>query len=201
MIEVKGLCKSFGDKIIFENFDLNVNTGEFVIITGNSGSGKSTLLNMIGRLEKFNSGSITIDGILVGNYNSKKFYGQKIGFLFQNFSLIDNKTVEENLKIISDKNRTNLSIQEALIKVGLESKLKTKIYKLSGGEQQRIALARLMIKKNDIILADEPTGSLDEINSKLVMNILKELNKEGKTVVMVTHDKDIVREAERVVYI
>jgi putative ABC transport system ATP-binding protein len=201
MIEVKGLCKSFGDKIIFENFDLNVNTGEFVIITGNSGSGKSTLLNMIGRLEKFNSGSITIDGILVGNYNSKKFYGQKIGFLFQNFSLIDNKTVEENLKIISDKNRTNLSIQEALTKVGLESKLKTKIYKLSGGEQQRIALARLMIKKNDIILADEPTGSLDEINSKLVMNILKELNKEGKTVVMVTHDKNIVREAERVVYI
>jgi putative ABC transport system ATP-binding protein len=201
MIEVKGLCKSFGDKIIFENFDLNVNTGEFVVITGNSGSGKSTLLNMIGRLEKFNSGSITIDGILVGNYNSKKFYGQKVGFLFQNFSLIDNKTVEENLKIISDKNRTNLSIQEALTKVGLESMLKTKIYKLSGGEQQRIALARLMIKKNDIILADEPTGSLDEINSKLVMNILKELNKEGKTVVMVTHDKDIVREAERVVYI
>ncbi|WP_035289583.1 ATP-binding cassette domain-containing protein [Clostridium sp. KNHs214] len=136
------------------------------------------------------------DKIVFSNLN---YFRKKIGFLFQNFALVDNKTVKENLKIIRKDCKTNLSMEEALRIVGLEDKLNKEVYKLSGGEQQRVAIARLMLKKCDVILADEPTGSLDRKNAEAVINILKELNTQGKTIVLVTHDEYIKKQGKRVV--
>ncbi|WP_303826430.1 ATP-binding cassette domain-containing protein, partial [Ruminococcus flavefaciens] len=123
----------------------------------------------------------------------------EVGFLFQNFALIENKTVLENLSIIKKKCRTNLSIEEALQRVGLADKINEKVYTLSGGEQQRIALARLMLKRCNVILADEPTGSLDRKNANAVMDILHTLHQEGKTIVLVTHDELIKKEGTRLI--
>ena len=134
--------------------------------------------------------------------NSKEhlnYFRTKIGFLFQNFALVDNKTVKENIKLIHKNSRTNISIESALQTVGLQNKLNKKVYTLSGGEQQRVALARLMLKKCDVILADEPTGSLDKANAEKVLNILKELNEQGKTIILVTHDENIKKQGNRII--
>ncbi|WP_102401091.1 ABC transporter ATP-binding protein [Haloimpatiens massiliensis] len=200
MIKIKNLNKKFDDKIVFSNLNLEIEDGEFIILGGPSGCGKTTLLNMIGAIEKFDSGEIIVDGIDIKNKrNHLNYFRKKIGFLFQNFALVDNKTVKENLKIISKDCKTNLSMEEALRIVGLKDKLNKKVYTLSGGEQQRVAIARLMLKKCDVILADEPTGSLDRKNAEAVINILKELNTQGKTIVLVTHDEYIKKQGNRVV--
>ena len=171
-----------------------------MIFSGPSGCGKTTLLNMIGAIEKIDIGEITVNGIDIKNKrNHLNYFRTKIGFLFQNFALVDNKTVKENLKLIRKDCKTNLSIEEALRIVGLNEKLNKKVYTLSGGEQQRVALARLMLKKCDIILADEPTGSLDKNNADTVLSILKKLNKQGKTIILVTHDEEIKKQGSRVV--
>ncbi|MCI5501963.1 MAG: ATP-binding cassette domain-containing protein [Lachnospiraceae bacterium] len=200
MIEIKNLNKSFGDRILFKNLNLQINTGEFVIFSGMSGCGKTTLLSMIGSLEKFDSGEIIVDGIDISKRkNQHKYLSEKVGFLFQNFALIEDKTVKQNLEIIRKSNRSNVSIDEALDKVGLLETKDKKVYTLSGGEQQRIALARLIIKKCDLILCDEPTGSLDRINGERIMSILWNMNKEGKTVVLVTHDEKYKKIGGRVI--
>lgn len=200
MIEIKRLTKKFDDKTLFSNFNLRIEDGDFVVFSGPSGCGKTTLLNMIGAIERIESGDIIVDGIDIKNKrNHLSYFRTKIGFLFQNFALVDNKTVKENLKLVRKDCKTNLSIEEALIIVGLEEKLNKKVYTLSGGEQQRVALARLMLKKCDIILADEPTGSLDKNNAEVVLNILKQLNSQGKTIILVTHAEDIKKEGNRVV--
>lgn len=200
MIEIKNLNKSFGDRILFKNLNLQINTGEFVIFSGISGCGKTTLLSMIGSLEKFDSGEIIVDGIDISKRkNQHKYLSEKVGFLFQNFALIEDKTVKQNLEIIRKSNRSNVSIDEALDKVGLLETKDKKVYTLSGGEQQRIALARLIIKKCDLILCDEPTGSLDRINGERIMSILWNMNKEGKTVVLVTHDEKYKKIGGRVI--
>lgn len=200
MIEIKNLNKSFGDRILFKNLNLQINTGEFVIFSGMSGCGKTTLLSMIGSLEKFDSGEIIVDGIDISKKkNQHKYLSEKVGFLFQNFALIEDKTVKQNLEIIRKSNRSNVSIDEALDKVGLLETKDKKVYTLSGGEQQRIALARLIIKKCDLILCDEPTGSLDRINGERIMSILWNMNKEGKTVVLVTHDEKYKKIGGRVI--
>ena len=189
MIEIKQLCKSFEKSVIFDNFNLTVKTGDFAVFSGASGAGKTTLLNMIGSIEPIDSGSICVDGIdITQKKNQINYLKTKVSFLFQNFALIENKTVLENLKIIKGKAKNDVTIEAALAKVGMSDKLHEKVYKLSGGEQQRIALARLMIKKCDIILADEPTGSLDRKNADNVISLLKDLNAIGKTIIMVTHD-------------
>ena len=202
MISIRNLQKSFDDKVLFDNFNLDIPDGSFVVISGESGSGKSTLLNMIGGIEEPDSGTITVDGFdVTGKGSKRKYYRDVVGFLFQNFALLENKTVKENLEMIQKAGRSGVEIGEALDKVGLTDVLNKKVYKLSGGEQQRIALARLMIKKCSLILADEPTGSLDKRNSDVVMSVLHDLNLKGKTVVVVTHDEDIVSRADNVVYI
>ena len=200
MISIKNLRKSYDDKVLFDNFDLEIPDGSFVVITGESGSGKSTLLNMIGGIEEPDRGSILVDGFDVSGKGSKRAYFRDVvGFLFQNFALLENKTVKENLDMIQNAGRSGVEIREALEKVGLTDVMNKKVYKLSGGEQQRVALARLMIKKCSLILADEPTGSLDRRNSDVVMSVLHDLNLKGKTVIVVTHDEEIVRNADNVV--
>ncbi len=197
MISIKNLRKSYDDKVLFDNFDLEIPDGSFVVITGESGSGKSTLLNMIGGIEPPDRGTVTVDGFdVTGKGSKREYFRDVVGFLFQNFALLENKTVRENLEMIQKAGRSGVEISDALEKVGLTDVLNKKVYKLSGGEQQRIALARLMIKKCSLILADEPTGSLDKRNSDVVMSVLHDLNSQGKTVIIVTHDGEIVNKAD-----
>ncbi len=200
MIEGIELSKRFEGRVLFENFNFKIESGEFVCFSGVSGCGKTTLLNMIGMIEPFDSGKLLIDGdAIVTPKQRMQYFRKKLGFLFQNFALVENKTVEQNLKLIRKQDRTNLTMEEALKRVGLSGVLKQKVYTLSGGEQQRVALARLFFKQSEIILADEPTGSLDEANANRIMQILKELHQEGKTIILVTHDEKIKRMAERVI--
>ncbi len=202
MISIKNLRKSYDDKVLFDNFNLDIPDAGFVVITGSSGSGKSTLLNMIGGIEDPDGGTVTVDGFdVTGRRDKRKYFRDVVGFLFQNFALLENRTVKENLEMIEKAGRSGTEINEALEKVGLKDALNKKVYKLSGGEQQRVALARLMIKKCSLILADEPTGSLDKRNSDMVMEVLRDLNRRGKTVIIVTHDGDIVNRADHVVHI
>jgi putative ABC transport system ATP-binding protein len=200
MITIHNLNKRFAEKILFENFNLSISDGEFVVFCGESGCGKTTLLNMIGCLEKPDSGSIIIDGVDIWKTKRKRdLFSYKLGFLFQNFALLEDKTVLQNLKIINKKYRSSMSPEEALEQVGLLDTKDTKVYKLSGGEQQRVALARLMLKQSDVILADEPTGSLDDRNADVVMELLHKINKSGKTVILVTHNDRIISNESRVI--
>ena len=185
MIEIENLCKSFGNKVLFDKFNLTIRDGEFIVFAGESGCGKTTLLNMIGGLEKTDSGIIRIDGKdIKERKNLKEYYLYKVGFLFQNFALVENKTVRENLEFVQKKARTDISIEEALNKVGLADKINEKIYKLSGGEQQRVAAARLLVKKCMIVLADEPTGSLDSRNGERIMEMLHMMNEMGRPLLL-----------------
>ena len=203
IIQLKNIDKKYGNKYLFKNLDFSIKKGEMIAITGASGSGKSTLLNIIGLIDKPDSGEVLICGNK-NPYDKEKIklnlFRNNIGYLFQNYALVDNYTVSKNLDIALEyfkgKNKNKLK-EEALDKVGLLDKLNNKVFELSGGEQQRVALARLMLKKNDIILADEPTGSLDEDNKAIILKLLKELNNEGKTVVIVTHDKVVADICDR----
>lgn len=203
IIELKNINKSYSNKYLFKNLDFSIKKGEMVAITGPSGVGKSTLLNIIGLIDKPDSGEV----VICSNKNpfdkekvKLKLFRDNIGYLFQNYALVDNYTVSKNLDIaleyVKNKNKKRLK-EEALEKVGLLDKLNNKIFELSGGEQQRIALARLMLKEKDIILADEPTGSLDEDNRDIILKLLKQLNDEGKTIVLVTHDKTVANMCNR----
>lgn len=200
MILIENLSKKFDDKVLFNSFNITIPDGAFVVFCGESGCGKTTLLNMIGCLEKPDSGSIIIDGIDIWRTKKKRdLFSYKLGFLFQNFALLEGKTVAQNLQIIEKKVRTEKSIDQVLFEVGLQGKKDMKVYKLSGGEQQRLALARLMLKQCDVILADEPTGSLDEENADMVMQILHFLNQMGKTIILVTHNKKIIESEGNVI--
>lgn len=200
MICVYNLCKHYDDKILFNNFSFTINDGEFLVLTGKSGCGKTTLLNILAGLEPFEEGDVIVNGKSIkSKRNLKSFYLYDMGFLFQSFALIDNLTVKENLEIVQKKARSGLSIENVLEKVEMKRDIDTKVYKLSGGEQQRIALARLLYKQCNIIFADEPTGSLDKMNAENVMKILYQLNQEGKTVVVVTHDSTFFKYASRII--
>lgn len=200
MIEIKNLSKRFGKHILFENYNMTVNDGEFAIILGNSGCGKTTLMNMISSLEPIDSGEILVNGVNISKRrNQLKYLRDNVGFLFQNYGLIENKTVKYNMNIIGKKSRSDITLESALQTVGIADKINEYVYTLSGGEQQRVALARLIYKKCDIIFADEPTGSLDRGNAIQVMEILTNLNKQGKTVIMVTHDIALTSYATKII--
>ena len=203
MIEIKKVGKKFGDKVVFTDLSYTINDGKMIAIVGPSGCGKSTLLNILGLLDTDYSGEVLYDGQLLSKASEKKrdeYIRNNINYLFQNYALVDNYTVSKNLDIaleyVKGKDKKKLK-EEALDKVGLLDKLNNKVFELSGGEQQRVALARLILKENDIILADEPTGSLDEDNKAIILRLLKELNNEGKTVVVVTHDKVVADMCDR----
>lgn len=204
-IVVDKICKKYKHKNIFDNFSITINDGEMVAIMGESGKGKTTLLNMIGLIESPDDGKIIINGIenpCKKEMNRMNLFRYTIGYLFQNYALIDSETVDKNLDValeyVKGKNKKEMKL-EALKRVGLEDKLNNKIYELSGGEQQRVSIARLLLKKNDIILADEPTGALDNLNKYKVINLLRELNKEGKTILIVTHDKEVGSKCDRII--
>lgn len=200
MIQVEQLSKAFGKFKLFDGFSMEIADGEFVIIEGASGCGKTTLLNILGSLEKFDSGRILVDGIDISQKkNQKKYLQEKVGFLFQNFALVERMTIEENMKLVKNNCRSGVSIDEALTAVGLREKKNQQVYSLSGGEQQRVALARLMIKKCNYVFADEPTGSLDRKNADAVFSILEKINESGKTVIMVTHDEAYQQKGKRVI--
>ena len=203
MITLNNISKKYNEKNIVRNFNLKINKGEFISIVGESGSGKTTLLNIIGLLEKQTSGDIVVMGIK--NPTSKeltKLQREFYGYVFQNYALIEEDSVQTNLKLALKYNKVidkQAEINRALKLVGLEGYNKKKVFELSGGEQQRLALARIMLKKCEIILADEPTGKLDNKNRDIVFNILKDLNKQGKTIVIVTHDNYIANKCDKII--
>ncbi len=200
MISLQNICKSYGEKTLFNNLNLDISEGEFVVFAGKSGCGKTTLLNMIGGLERPDSGTVSVDSKdIFKRNNMRKYFTETVGFLFQNFALVEDETVTKNLEYVQKKFRTQKSSDEILKYLGLLDKRDTKVYKLSGGEQQRVAIARLMYKKCKIILADEPTGSLDSENAYSVMKILHDLNNLGKTIILVTHSEKIIANEKRVI--
>lgn len=203
LIKLENITKLYNGNLIFSNLNLEIEKGEFLGITGKSGAGKSTLLNIIGLLEECD-GDVIIKEKKISYRDTKevrKLLKNEIGYLFQNYALIDDLTVYENLKIALDKTPKKegrkLALQE-LNKLGLGDILDKKVFQLSGGEQQRVAIARLKLRNSEIILADEPTGSLDQKNGKIIMNLLKEFHNQGKTIIMVSHDENAISYCSRV---
>jgi len=209
VIELNSISKKYGSKKILDQFTLKIVENEILAITGPSGHGKTTILNIIGLLENYDNGELVIDGqknIKANSAKATKVLREKIGYLFQNFALVDDETVFYNLNLAlryvqKSKKEKNELILKALRDVGLEGFEKRKVYELSGGEQQRVAIARIILKPCKVILADEPTGSLDEENRDLILDLLKDLNKNGKTIVLVTHDKFVANWCDRIVNI
>ena len=195
------------ETLALNNINLNVKKGEFVSIMGPSGCGKSTLLNIMGLLDAPSNGTIELDGKKVDSYRDRelaKLRNQKLGFIFQSFHLINDLSVLDNVEIpllyrtSSAKERRQLA-QEALEKVGLSNRMKHFPKQLSGGQKQRVAIARAIVGRPEIILADEPTGNLDSVMGNEILSILKKLNEDGATIVMVTHDDAMARQTHRLV--
>lgn len=207
MISIINLYKKIGSKEIFNNFSLNISEGEFVALVGPSGSGKTTLLNIIGLIDDQYSGAYSFEGnenIKINSRKSQKIIREKISYLFQNFALIDNETVRYNLLLAlkyvdCNKKEKIRKIKTVLAKLGLEEKLDSKISELSGGEQQRVAVARVLLKPSSLVLADEPTGSLDKTNRDNIIHLLNQMNQDGKTIVIVTHDLEVANECDRII--
>lgn len=207
ILDVKRLRKSYDDEVIIDNLSFTVEEGKMVALVGPSGSGKSTLLNILGLLEKPDGGEVVYfekENLTPFTGRARSFIAKNLGYLFQNYALVDNESVAYNLSLALQGKSLNATerddkINKALNKVGLGSFKDKKIYKLSGGEQQRIALARLFLKKGNLILCDEPTGSLDEKNRDLVLGHLKELQEAGKTIIIATHDPVVMSICDEVI--
>ena len=196
-IDLLNVSKSFGSKKIFTDLNLKFESGKSYALIGGSGSGKSTLLNIIGRLEKIDSGNVLVDEQDIWKIKERTFFKNTVGYVFQNYSLIDNKTVYDNLSLITKDKKT---ITDVLEKVGLSSDyLHQKIYELSGGQAQRVAIARMLMKPRKIILADEPTGALDgEIGKEIIRLLLNEKD-EDKYVIIATHDPAVYNEVDVII--
>lgn len=213
LIQVEDMCKIYNPGVnevrALDHVSLTVNTGEFLAIIGQSGSGKSTLMNMLGCLDIPTSGKYILNGKDVSHLSDDELSdirNQEIGFIFQGFNLIPSFTAMENVELpllyrgVDKKERHELA-KVALEKVGLKERMKHKPSEMSGGQQQRVAIARAIAQAPPIILADEPTGNLDSASSKEIMQILRELHEEGRTVILITHDNDIAAQAKRVIKI
>ena len=207
MVEIKKISKKFGDKVVFTDLSYTINDGKMIAIVGPSGCGKSTLLNIIGLLDTDYSGEVLYDGQLISKASEKKrdeYIRNNINYLFQNYALIETDTVEENLMLALEyekltKNEKIQKINNSLELVGLKDFNKKSVFTLSGGEQQRVALARIILKRGNIVLADEPTGNLDRNNSNKVMEILKALQKQGRTIIIVTHDESLAEQCDDII--
>ena len=202
LLEVKNVSKIYGDLHALKDVSFTIRKGEWVAIMGSSGSGKSTIMNIIGCMDKPTMGEVILDGQDITKESQTsltKIRREKIGLIFQQFHLIPYLTALENVMVaqyyhsIPDEQEA----LQALERVGLKDRAKHLPSQLSGGEQQRVCIARALINSPEIILADEPTGNLDEVNEKIVIEILKQLHEEGATIVVVTHDLDVGNVAER----
>jgi len=213
LIQLKNVSVLYNDNskkkiIALNDINIQINKSDFIIITGPSGSGKSTLLQVLGCISKPTSGHYYIDGHNISDMNDReiaKIRNRKIGFILQNFGLMSYRSVLDNVQIpllFSDNKSTSKSVDKcssSLKKLGMEQFAKRKVWELSGGEKQRVAIARAIVNEPDIILADEPTGALDPANKEVIMQILSDIHKEGRTIVMVTHDMSLLSYATRVV--
>jgi len=205
--ELDEVSKSYSGRRIIESMSMTVLEGEMVAITGRSGSGKTTLLNILGLLESADSGTVRLFGQTSPGIRSRKanrILRNRLAYLFQNYALIDNETVDYNLRIAQTYLSASTSQRrqqraETLRQVGLPAAGPRKIYELSGGEQQRVAIARILLKPCDLVLADEPTGSLDAANRTAILDMLRDLNKSGKAIVVVTHDEEVAAACHRVI--
>ena len=213
LIRVRDLCKIYnpGENEVraLDHVDLSIDRGELVGIIGHSGSGKSTLMNMLGCLDVPTSGSYYLNGKDVSNMTDDELSdvrNMEIGFIFQGFNLIPNLTAEENVELpliyrgVPKKEREELAV-ESLKVVGLEHRMDHKPSEMSGGQQQRVAIARAIAARPPVILADEPTGNLDSHSTKEIMEVLKELHRSGRTVILITHDDEIAAQVNRVIRI
>ena len=210
MIEISKLNKYYkigNDKMhALKDITLNIQNGEMLAIMGKSGAGKSTLMNMIGLLDKYDSGSLKIDGIevsMLGDSKLAKLRNEKIGFVMQDFSLLEPKTVLMNVMLpLYFNNKYNFSnmkkiAMEMLRRVGIAEQANKKANQLSGGQKQRVAIARAIVNDPSFILADEPTGALDTKTSSEIMELFKNLNDDGKTIIIITHDMGIAQACQR----
>ena len=213
MLKMNNIKKIFRTDLVethaLRDFSLEVSEGEFVAVTGPSGSGKTTFLNITGMLETFNSGSYLLDGLDVSQLNDNqrsKLRNEKIGFIFQSFNLIPDLNLFDNVDVplryrgFSAKDRKQ-RIENALERVGLSARMKHLPSQLSGGQQQRVAIARALAGEPLFLLADEPTGNLDSLMARQVMQLLEEINQQGTTIIMVTHDAELACRAERNIHI
>ena len=209
MLSMSGINKVYHTDLVqthaLRDFNLNVKEGEFVSVTGPSGSGKTTFLNIAGLLESISSGEYLLDGQSVVGLSDKdlsRLRNEKIGFIFQGFNLIPDLNLYENVDVPLryrgfNYRQRKAKIEQALEMVGLAARLKHLPSQLSGGQQQRVAIARALAGEPKFLLADEPTGNLDSLMAKQVLELLQNINKQGTTIVMVTHDADLARRAER----
>ncbi|MDY6892373.1 MAG: ABC transporter ATP-binding protein [Chloroflexota bacterium] len=208
VLEVRGVWKVYGTQVKVEalrGVDLSIDEGELISIIGPSGSGKSTLMHVMGCLERPTEGEVILNGVNVAELSSDELAeirSREIGFVFQKFNLLPRETAQKNVELplifqgVGRNDRSDRSA-EMLKKVGLGHRLRHTPSQMSGGEQQRVAIARALISNPTIIIADEPTGNLDTNSSKEIMSILENLNKEGKTLVVVTHDPEVANCADR----
>ena len=213
MIDIQDLCKFYqvGDDRVraLDHATLHISPREFVSIIGPSGSGKSTLMNIIGCLDVADAGVYKLDGLPIGEYSENELAhirNKKIGFVFQSFNLIPKLSAEENveLPLIYQKvprAQRQQRVREALERVGLQKRARHLPTELSGGQQQRVAIARALVTRPSLILADEPTGNLDSKTSQEIMDMFHELHRQGNTIVLITHDSGVARQAERAIHI
>ena len=208
MIELQHIWKQFGSRIIFSDLSLNFQSGMVYALIGDSGCGKTTLLNMLAKLETFDKGEIIYKGKSLTSLKNEEFYRNELGYLFQNFGLLESQTIRENLELgLIGKKQNKKQEKERLLLQALQAvrldylSLNQKIYELSGGEAQRVALAKIILKDPPLILADEPTASLDPKNSKEIMEILLELRNANRTIIIATHNPSIWKMADQVIHL
>ena len=208
MIELQHIWKQFGSRIIFSDLNLNFQSGMVYALIGDSGCGKTTLLNMLAKLETFDKGEIFYKGNSLTSIKNEEFYRNELGYLFQNFGLLESQTIRENLELgLIGKKQNKKQEKERLLLQALQAvrldylSLNQKIYELSGGEAQRVALAKIILKDPPLILADEPTASLDPKNSKEIMEILLELRNANRTIIIATHNPSIWKMADQVIHL
>ena len=206
MIELRDIQKTFDGHVVLRDYSYQFCEGKSYALIGESGAGKTTLLNIIGKLETAQNGTVEINGIDLRKIKEKTYFKDFVSYLFQNYGLIENRSIKDNLELafigkkLSRKDKVE-QMCEALKKVHLQLDLNRKIYSLSGGEAQRVAIAKVMLNDSPIVLADEPTASLDEKNSREIIDLILGLQNEKRIIIIATHDKSVYERLDEVIVV